>query len=296
MELSWLEDFLALAGTGNFSRAAEQRHLTQPAFSRRIRALEEWAGVTLFDRSAQPIALTEAGQRFRPLAAALIQDIGRAREEARLAGAAARTTLRFAATHVLSLIFFSGWLSQWEERSAPWTVHLSSDSLQGCETLMLEGRADFLLCHHHEAAPSRLTEDGFDFLRLEGDMLVPCAVPSVARRDDAPVLLYSASSGLGRIFRAALDDKAEAIGRRAAFTSDLAALLKAMCLQGRGISWLPRSLIEADLAAGRLVLAGDAAWLVPLDIRLYRNRRAHGPAAEAFWRTVAKAQASSSNV
>ena len=41
MNLSWLEDFLALAATGNFSRAAEDRHMTQPAFSRRVRALEE---------------------------------------------------------------------------------------------------------------------------------------------------------------------------------------------------------------------------------------------------------------
>ena len=36
MNLSWLEDFQALAESGNFSRAAEQRHMTQPAFGRRI--------------------------------------------------------------------------------------------------------------------------------------------------------------------------------------------------------------------------------------------------------------------
>ena len=48
MNLSWLEDFLALAASGNFSRAAQERHMTQPAFSRRIRALEEWLGATLF--------------------------------------------------------------------------------------------------------------------------------------------------------------------------------------------------------------------------------------------------------
>ena len=60
MNLSWLEDFLALAASGNFSRAAEERHMTQPAFSRRIRALEEWLGAELFDRSTQPARLTEA--------------------------------------------------------------------------------------------------------------------------------------------------------------------------------------------------------------------------------------------
>jgi len=44
MHISWLEDFLVLAAVGNFSRAAEDRHMTQPAFGRRVRALEEWLG------------------------------------------------------------------------------------------------------------------------------------------------------------------------------------------------------------------------------------------------------------
>ena len=62
MNLIWLEDFLALAATGNFSRAAEERHSSQPAFSRRIRGLEEWVGADLFDRSTQPARLTEVGE------------------------------------------------------------------------------------------------------------------------------------------------------------------------------------------------------------------------------------------
>ena len=62
MNLTWLDDFLALAASGNFSRAADERHMTQPAFSRRIRALEEWLGAELFDRSSQPAKLTPTGE------------------------------------------------------------------------------------------------------------------------------------------------------------------------------------------------------------------------------------------
>lgn len=53
MELVWLEDFIALAEHGSFVRAAEARHITQPAFSRRIRTLEGWMGVDLFVRTPQ---------------------------------------------------------------------------------------------------------------------------------------------------------------------------------------------------------------------------------------------------
>ena len=47
MDLQWLEDFLTLAETRSFSRSAELRGVTQSAFSRRIRALEEWLGTGL---------------------------------------------------------------------------------------------------------------------------------------------------------------------------------------------------------------------------------------------------------
>ncbi len=68
MEVKWLEDFLALAGTSNFSRAAEERHVTQSAFSRRIKQLEAWVGASLIDRATYPSRLTEAGERFVPVA------------------------------------------------------------------------------------------------------------------------------------------------------------------------------------------------------------------------------------
>src|SRR5471030_856419 len=58
MDSNWLKDFLAVLDEGSFSRAAERRAITQPAFSRRIRALEEWVGASLFDRTTHRIRLT----------------------------------------------------------------------------------------------------------------------------------------------------------------------------------------------------------------------------------------------
>ncbi len=55
METKWLEDFVSLAETRSFSRSAQLRHVTQPAFSRRIQALEAWAGIDLVDRSSYPV-------------------------------------------------------------------------------------------------------------------------------------------------------------------------------------------------------------------------------------------------
>ena len=68
MDHKWLEDFIALARERSFSRAAEQRHVTQPQCSRRIRALELWVGADLVNRAGMPLALTAAGEELLPVA------------------------------------------------------------------------------------------------------------------------------------------------------------------------------------------------------------------------------------
>ncbi|MNV99074.1 cell density-dependent motility repressor [compost metagenome] len=59
-----------------------------------------------------------------------------------------------------------------------------------------------------------------------------------------------------------------------------------MALDGRGIAWLPKSLIQEDLDAERLVVAASTDWMVDLEIRLYRDRAMIGRAAEALWQSA----------
>lgn len=292
MELNWLEDFLALAECGNFSRAAQRRNLTQPAFSRRIRALEDWTGTPLFDRSTQPVGLTEAGRRFRPFADETVRRLLQGREEARLAGGAAATALRFAATHALSLTFFPTWLSRLEGQARLGAIHLLSDSMQACEQVMTQGQAQFLLCHAHAAAPSRLEAGGFRSAAVGSDRLVPVSAPDQSGSPRyalsgggaaLPHLGYSSESGMGRIVTAARGGFPAPLALDTVFTSHLAAVLRTLARDGRGVAWLPDSLIADDMAQGRLVRAGGAGWEIPVEVRLYRPRARQSPAAEAFW-------------
>lgn len=292
MEFSWLEDFLALVDTGNFNRAAEARHLTQPAFSRRIRALEEWVGTSLFDRATHRVTLTIAGDRFRPIAEDLVRRLLQGREEIRQVADTAAASLRFAATHVLSLTFFPVWLRSLEARTRLGPVHLVSDTMRACEQIMRAGQAQFLLCHHHASVPGQLDAGPFRSVRVGDDVLMPVAAPDAAGQPRfaladaaAPLLAYSPESALGRIVEAAgattvLDT---------VFTSHLATVLRAMALDGRGIAWLPQSLIAEDLARSTLVRAGGPERDAPVEIRLFRAKARQSPAAEAFWSALTQA-------
>jgi DNA-binding transcriptional LysR family regulator len=300
VDLNWLEDFQALEQCGNFSRAALLRNMTQPAFSRRIRALEHWLGVQLFDREAQPIVLTNAGRSFQPAVAEILRRLLLARQDAQAAVHRGRATFHFAATHVLSFSFFPGWLRGLESGQPLESVQLVSDSLRACEQFMLQGHAQFLLCHHHALAPARLDGARFPSVRIGGDVLCPVTAADAAGRprfsldgagaEPVPYLAYSEGSGLGRIVAAARP-AGDSIRLDPVFTSHLAAALKTMAEIGRGVAWLPRSLIEDDLAQGRLVLAGSPMLEISMDIRLFRQAADLGPAAERFWALIAKTPA-----
>lgn len=290
MELSWLEDFLILAQCGHFSRAAELRHMTQPAFSRRIRTLEAWVGTPLFDRS-QPVALTEAGRRFLPAARETLFRLDQVREECLEAGHSASAALHFAATHSLSLTFFPGWLRAMESGGPFGAIRLTSDSLQACEQIMVQGQAQFLLCHHRAGTPVRLDPDHWEAVRVGRDVLAPLAAPdrlgarfSLPGFQDHPIplLAYSPESGLGRIIATA-GAPLQTAWLDPVFTSHLAAVLRSMALEGRGVAWLPLSLVAGDLRDGTLVRAGAADWDLHVDILLYRPRARLAPAAERFW-------------
>jgi DNA-binding transcriptional LysR family regulator len=70
-----LTTFIAVAESGSFTQAAESLHLSQPAVSKRITALEEQVGQSLFDRVGRQVSLTDAGRTLLPYAKKVLQDL-----------------------------------------------------------------------------------------------------------------------------------------------------------------------------------------------------------------------------
>jgi DNA-binding transcriptional LysR family regulator len=297
MELIWLEDYLALAETLNFSRAAEARHVTQPAFSRRVRALEEWIGAELFTRSTHGVALTPAGQHFHNQAEVLTRALHQLRRDTVEASGRGARALSIAATHALSFTFFPKWVRSHEAVLALGNLSLISDSMQACEQMMRRGDAQFLLCHHHPNVVSRLETGQFKSIVVGADTLVPLSAPgsngaprwSLDGFEPAKYLAYSAQSGLGRIVAARWGAKDRGFALETVFTSHLAATLLSMARAGDGVAWLPLTLAEEDIAARRLVEAGNPEFEIPIEIRLFRPVARQGDAAESVWAAFARA-------
>lgn len=83
VELGQLRAFVEVADRGQFSAAAGSLHLTRPALTQRIQALERGVGVTLFERDSRAVKLTAAGELLLPHARTILADVDAAASELR---------------------------------------------------------------------------------------------------------------------------------------------------------------------------------------------------------------------
>jgi DNA-binding transcriptional LysR family regulator len=101
--LRQLEYLVTVVDTGSFTRAAEQLHVTQPALSHQMRALEQGLGGPLLERLPRAVRLTPMGRAMLPHARAALADAERARCAARLASGTTAGELQVATVYSVSL-------------------------------------------------------------------------------------------------------------------------------------------------------------------------------------------------
>ena len=296
MELRWLEDFLALAEHRTFARAAAVRHVTQPAFGRRIRALEEWFGTPLFVRSAQGAVLTPAGKFLRTPAEELTRHVYQLRQATLEVADREASILSIAATHALSFVFFPCWIRSHPLFETLGPLNLISDTMEACEQIMLRGEADFLLCHYHRDAGTRLEPSQFTSVVVGEDVLLPlCARDSKGApqwtlpghpETPLPFLSYGPKSGLGRILTRSGQRRGERFHSRKGSQPSW----RSRCCPWRGRVRVSRgshkrSLPRTSKLAVWLTLVLAASQLRWKSDCFGRYMARHG-IAEAFWKAV----------
>lgn len=114
MDSNSLRAFLAIVDHGSFSEAAEVLHLTQPAISKRLAALEVQLGASLVDRSHRQIRLTDAGTRLLPHARRILDEIHNARVALSPDSAHVEGELQIIASHHIGLHHLPNWLRRFK--------------------------------------------------------------------------------------------------------------------------------------------------------------------------------------
>ena len=295
MELKWFEDFLSVARCCTFTRAADERHITQSALSRRIRQLEEWLGVPLFDRKTYPVTLTPEGQAFLIAASDTVFAMGHLRGEMHQRFEKRTSVLRFAMLNTLSLTFFPDWIEQIKQHHELGYIRLCDQKPSFVEHIaqLRSDETDFLLTYAHDSVALIQQLKNYPMLQLgteraiavcrpdsDGKPLYPIGVS----KDPIPFLSYGHHSFFAHAL--AKSEPIRSLPLVPIYENGMSINLKAMTMAGSGVAWLPESLLKIELESGALVRAGTTRWDMPLDIRLYRQPVLRAASAETFWRSA----------
>ncbi len=298
METKWLEDFVSLAETRSFSRSAQLRHVTQPAFSRRIQALEAWAGIDLVDRSAYPTRLTAAGETLHAQALEVLEALQATRNMMRSHQAADQDMIEFAVPHTLAFTFFPHWLMDLRQNFGAVKTRLTALNVHDAALRLTEGGCDLLIAYHHPSQPLRLSDDRYEMLALSSETLAPYAKAGADGRpmftlpgrpgERVPFLSYASGAYMAGLVDAIRKQAGEPLALEPIYETDMAEGLKAMALEGHGLAFLPHSSVRKELKARRLVAAsGDPLLSLTMEVRIYRERpeaaRHLKPAVQALW-------------
>jgi len=298
VETKWLEDFVSLAETRSFSRSAQLRHVTQPAFSRRIQALEAWAGVDLVDRSSYPTRLTPAGETFHAQALEILGNLQATRNMMRGHQVSGHDMIEFAVPHTLAFTFFPHWLMDLRQRFGGLKSRLIALNVHDAVLRLTEGSCDLLIAYHHPSQPLQLSPERYEMLSLGHETLAPYAKAGADGEpmfrlpappgERVPFLSYASGAYLGRLVDQIIRQAPSAPPLDPIYETDMAEGLKAMALEGHGLAFLPSSSVRKELKSRRLVSASDSsAYELTMEVRAYRERpemaRHTKAAAQALW-------------
>jgi len=298
METKWLEDFVSLAETRSFSRSAQLRHVTQPAFSRRIQALEGWAGTDLVDRSSYPTRLTPAGQTLYAQAIDMLQNLQSTRAMLRGHAALGQDMIEFAVPHTLAFTFFPSWISDLRRHFGPIKSRLIAANVHDAVHRLVEGACDVLIAYHHPTLPLQIDTHRYEMLRLGQEVVAPWVRPDADGKpryqlpgrpgQPMPYLGYAPGAYLSQVVDQVLQESRVPMHLDRVYETDIAEGLKAMALEGHGIAFLPQSAVQREVQARKLVSALPPeidSLAITLEICAYRERAAAAPAGRAGART-----------
>ncbi|MFI6448623.1 LysR substrate-binding domain-containing protein [Kitasatospora sp. NPDC050543] len=245
--LRQMEYLVTVVDTGSFTRAAELLHVTQPALSHQIRALEKSVGGRLLERLPRSVRLTPAGRAVLPHARAALADAGRLHSAARLTAGLDGGGLEIATVFSVSLGILPPVLRTWRRQHPGVQISLReyphTDQLQAA---MAAGQADLAIGPPPTGWDGPMRELGVE----EFVLALPADDPAAATGGDTVALAsladrawvhYAAGHGLADVLDQAC--AGEGFQPRAAVRVQQTAAAPLLAAAGLGPALLPANVL-----------------------------------------------------
>lgn len=279
VDLRWLDDVLVLLEEENLTRAAARRNITQPAFSRRIRAFETWLGTPIVDRKTNRVAISPAllsnETEIRALASRL--------KELRTKVAhfdAASSTVTIAAQHALVHSMFSDLAFRAKDAFPNLSFRLRAGNLSDCVSMFLRGDTNLLLCYEAETIGRLKFGDDVRRASWGSDFLVPIVGGRLRYTlqdngtvpDDTAAIVYPETSYFGEVLgRANRAFGTPSLSKNVACQTAFSSGILDLVIRGFGVGWVPFSMAYRELEKGSLVSLSNALGKEQLEVAVYAD-------------------------
>lgn len=295
METKWLHDFVSLANTGNFSRSAEERNVTQSAFSRRIQSLEQWLGTELVDRKTHPVKLTDSGIRFLRPAKNMIRQADRMKDDFDDCKSPAHKTLSFTSSTNLAMSFLPQWLAKVRREIGHFNIKVQTDvsGIHDHFEALRAQHSDFLLHYGHGVGMLAMDASKFEYTVIASDVLVPVCHRRFERRSTCltnsrsgnpiPYISPWRTSSIAYLIAEKIAQHHPTTRLDTVVESSIVGCTKGFVSQGIGIAWLPHSSVLSEIESGEFIKLADESFEIPLSIELYRYATNASSLAKQFW-------------
>lgn len=288
MDTQNLKAFVTVANLGSFSLAATQLHLTQPAVSKRVAALEEELGHGLFHRINRRVELTQAGVLLLPRAVDILQTIEDTRQQLADFDGAVSGELRVATSHHVGLHKLPPVLHLFVHRYPKVNLKFEFLDSEIAYERVAKGDCELAVVTLGPTPHSLLTEtilwaDPLVFVASRALFSGDTSLITLQQLSLLPAILPDINTYTGRLVKACFDERG--LKLNIAMATNYLETIKMLVSVGLGWSLLPQTLVDDQL----VVL--DLPLVISRNLGVITHpRRALSNAAKAFLQLLSSAE------
>lgn len=302
MDQQSLEDLLAFIELRNITLAANRRNISQPAYSRRLKAIEENYEIALVDRSGRPSVPTRALNAMQEeieLALAGLKRVGKSFAS----NTGINRTIHIAAVHSLSVGPLPVAINKIEKRIDKLGIRLHSANQDICFRLLMTEEVSVMLAYETIDQPLQAPLDLVKKTVVASDQLVPVCSNKFAKqlkdilvnKEGIPLISYPADIFLGRLMYNDVLSRSSHIFSQKLVAGMTSVVLSAVSA-GIGVAWLPASVIKQELRNKELHIIEESGFSkVDLTIAMLQLRRKDTESLSELWEALVEALAETVN-
>lgn len=254
MEIHQLLYFVAVAETGNFSRAAERCNVAQPSISQQIIKLEQELGAPLFDRLRHKVILTDAGRLLLPRAHAILAELQDIKHDLSQEAGGGHGTLAAGFIPTVAPFVLPQVIQRFRELYPQATLLIHEDLTEALTTGLIDGRLDVAITslpvHNRLIRTEELLTEPLVLASSRENAIATRTSICVKELDELPFIALSEVHCLGEQVQAFCSQQNLDL-QIVCHTAQLSTVQNCIAL-GLGVSLVPQALAELD-TSGQIV-------------------------------------------